>query len=57
MFHPDWEAACVGCSFQAEHIDGPRQHLEHHDVKTVAVSRAPLAKLEDYKRRMGWRFD
>jgi predicted dithiol-disulfide oxidoreductase (DUF899 family) len=57
MFHPDWEAGCVGCSFQADHIDGPRQHLEHHDVKIVAVSRATLAKLAAYKRRMGWGFD
>ncbi len=57
MFHPDWDAGCPGCSFQAEHIDGPGQHLEHHDVKIVAVSRAPLAKLAAYKRRMGWRFD
>jgi predicted dithiol-disulfide oxidoreductase (DUF899 family) len=56
MFHPDWTAACVGCSFQAEHIDGPRPHLEHHDVSIVAVSRAPLAKLEAYKRRLGWQF-
>ena len=57
MFHPDWEAGCPGCSFQADHIDGPGQHLEHHDVKIIAVSRAPLAKLVAYKRRMGWRFD
>jgi predicted dithiol-disulfide oxidoreductase (DUF899 family) len=57
MFHPDWEAGCPGCSFQADQIDGPRQHLEHHDVRIVAVSRAPLAKLLAYKRRMGWRFD
>jgi predicted dithiol-disulfide oxidoreductase (DUF899 family) len=56
MFHPDWEAACDGCSFQAEHIDGPRPHLEHNDVAIVAVSRAPLAKIEAYKRRMGWSF-
>lgn len=56
MFHPDWDAACVGCSFQADHIDGPRSHLEHHDIKIVAVSRAPLAKIEAYKRRMGWHF-
>ncbi len=56
MFHPDWEAGCVGCSFQADHIDGLGQHLGHHDVKIVAVSRAPLAKLEAYKQRMGWRF-
>jgi len=57
MFHPDWEAACPGCSFQADHIDGPGQHLAHHDVKIVAVSRAPIAKLSAYKQRMGWRFD
>ena len=57
MFAPEWEAACPGCSFQAEHIDGPAQHLEHHNVKIVAVSRAPLAKIRAYQRRMGWRFD
>lgn len=57
MFAPEWEAACVGCTFQADHIDGPRPHLEHHDVKIVAVSRAPLEKLLAYKRRMGWGFD
>jgi predicted dithiol-disulfide oxidoreductase (DUF899 family) len=56
MFHPDWEQACDGCSFQAEHIDGPRPHLEHNDVAIVAVSRAPLAKIEGYRRRMGWAF-
>ena len=57
MFHPDWDAGCPGCSFQAEHIDGPGPHLEHHDVRIVAVSRAPLAKIAAYKRRMGWRFE
>jgi predicted dithiol-disulfide oxidoreductase (DUF899 family) len=57
MFHPDWEAGCPGCSFQADHIDGPRQHLKYHEVKMVAVSRAPVAKLAAYKRRMGWGFD
>lgn len=56
MFHPDWEAACVGCSFQADHIDGPRPHLERHDVSIIAVSRAPVGKLEAYRKRMGWRF-
>lgn len=56
MYHPDWEAACPSCSFQADHIDGPRQHLVQHDVSVVAVSRAPSAKLEAYRRRMGWRF-
>lgn len=56
MFHPDWDEACVGCSFQADHIDGPRQHLENHDLSIVAVSRAPLDKIEAYRRRMGWNF-
>jgi predicted dithiol-disulfide oxidoreductase (DUF899 family) len=57
MFAPEWEAACPGCSFQAEHIDGPAQHLEHHNVKIVAVSRAPLAKIRAYRQRMGWHFE
>jgi predicted dithiol-disulfide oxidoreductase (DUF899 family) len=57
MFAPDWNAACPGCSFQAEHIDGPARHLGHHNVSIVAVSRAPLAKIEAYKKRMGWDFD
>jgi predicted dithiol-disulfide oxidoreductase (DUF899 family) len=56
MFSPDWEEGCVGCSFGADHVDGANQHLTHHDVTFVAISRAPLAKLEAYKRRMGWRF-
>lgn len=56
MFAPEWDAACVGCSFQAEHIDGPRPHLENHDVSIVAVSRAPLKKIDAYRKRMGWRF-
>ena len=57
MYGPDWNAACPGCSFQAEHIDGPAQHLPHHNVSIVAVSRAPLAKILTYKSRMGWRFE
>lgn len=57
MFAPEWTAACPGCSFQAEHIDGPARHLVHHNVTIVAVSRAPLPKIEAYKRRMGWQFD
>ena len=57
MFAPEWAAACPGCSFQAEHIDGPARHLVHHNVKIVAVSRAPLAKILAYRQRMGWRFD
>ncbi|CAN7230827.1 thioredoxin family protein [Pararhizobium sp. LjRoot235] len=56
MFGPDWEAGCPGCSFLADHIDGTLTHLNHHDVTFVAVSRAPLAKIEAYKKRMGWKF-
>jgi len=57
MYAPDWEAACPGCTFQAEHIDGPAPHLDRHDVRILAVSRAPLDKLLAYKARMGWRFE
>ena len=57
MFGPDWEAGCPGCSFAADHVDAAYQHLRHHDVTYVAVSRAPLAKLLAYRKRMGWRFN
>jgi len=56
MFSPDWKEGCVGCSFLSDHIDGANQHLKHHDVTYVAVSRAPLDKLTAYKKRMGWEF-
>src|SRR5262249_51690871 len=45
MYAPEWTAACPGCSFQAEHIDGPAPRLDRHDVRILAVSRAPLEKL------------
>jgi predicted dithiol-disulfide oxidoreductase (DUF899 family) len=57
MYGADWSAACPGCSFQAEHIDGPAPHLERHDVTILAVSSASLDKLAAYKARMGWRFE
>jgi predicted dithiol-disulfide oxidoreductase (DUF899 family) len=57
MFAPDWEEGCVGCSLGGDHINGILPHLENHDVKFTAVSRAPLAKLMAFKQRMGWRFD
>jgi predicted dithiol-disulfide oxidoreductase (DUF899 family) len=57
MYAPDWDAACPGCSFQAEHIDGPARHLAHHNVRIVAVSRAPIDKILAYRKRMGWRFE
>ena len=56
MYGPDWEAGCPGCSFMADHIDGMLPHLNNHDVTMIAVSRAPLEKLQAYKRRMGWTF-
>ena len=56
MFGPDWEEGCPGCSFEADHVDAAYQHVRHHDVTYVAVARAPLAKLEAYRKRMGWHF-
>lgn len=56
MLGPDWDAGCPGCSFLADHLDGTLTHLNHHDVTLVAVSRAPLEKIEAYRRRMGWHF-
>ncbi|MFC3284556.1 DUF899 domain-containing protein [Litchfieldella rifensis] len=55
MFGPGWDAGCVGCSFSADHIEGALVHLEHHDVSLARVSRAPLAEIEAYRQRMGWR--
>ena len=56
MFQEDWKAGCPACSFLSDHIDGANLHLAHHDVSVVAVSRAPRALFEPYKRRMTWRF-
>jgi predicted dithiol-disulfide oxidoreductase (DUF899 family) len=56
MFGPDYKAGCPSCSAIADGFDGFVVHLEHHDVAFSAVSRAPLAKLQAYKRRMGWTF-
>ena len=56
MFGPGWKEGCVGCSFEVDHIEGALVHLEHHDVTFVAISRAPLAEIEAFKKRMGWRF-
>jgi len=56
MFGPDWTDGCVGCSFEMDHMDGVVVHLEHHDVTYIAVSRAPLSRLEAFRQRMGWRF-
>ena len=56
MFAADWDAACLGCSYVADHFDGALVHLANRDVTLVAVSRAPLDKLLPFKQRMGWRF-
>ena len=56
MFGPDYTAGCPSCSAIADGFDGFAVHLANHDVMLWAVSRAPLAKLEAYKRRMGWTF-
>lgn len=53
MFHPDWEAGCDGCSWVVDGLAHPA-HLQARDVSLALVSRAPLQKLEAYKRRMGW---
>ena len=55
MFGPHWEEGCVGCSFEVDHVGGALMHLEHQDVSYALVSRAPLAKIEAFKNRMGWR--
>jgi len=56
MFGPDYTAGCAACSAIADGFDGFAVHLANHDVMLTAVSRAPLPKLQAYKRRMGWRF-
>jgi predicted dithiol-disulfide oxidoreductase (DUF899 family) len=56
MFAPDWAEGCRGCSFISDHVEGSLPHLAARDVSYVAVSRAPLAKLEEFKKRMGWNF-
>jgi predicted dithiol-disulfide oxidoreductase (DUF899 family) len=50
----DSDQGCPSCSLEADHAEGAIVHLEHHDVSYIRVSRAPLAKLEAYKKRMGW---
>jgi predicted dithiol-disulfide oxidoreductase (DUF899 family) len=56
MFGPGWEEGCPSCSFLSDHIDGALVHLNARDATLVVVSRAPLPKIEAFKRRMGWRF-
>lgn len=56
MFDPGWDAGCKSCSFWADNFNGITVHLKHRDVTLIAVSQAPLAKLEAYRKRMRWTF-
>jgi predicted dithiol-disulfide oxidoreductase (DUF899 family) len=56
MFGPSWEQACKSCSFWADNFNGIVVHLNHRDVTLVAVSRAPLDRLQAFRKRMGWGF-
>lgn len=56
MLGPGWEQGCPSCSFMADHLDGMAVHLAQRDLSLVVVSRAPLAEIERFRRRMGWQF-
>jgi predicted dithiol-disulfide oxidoreductase (DUF899 family) len=56
MFGPEWNEGCPSCSFLMDHTDGTLAHLAQRDVSFAAVSRAPIAKIEAFKKRLGWRF-
>jgi predicted dithiol-disulfide oxidoreductase (DUF899 family) len=56
MLGPGWVQGCPSCSYLADHFDGANIHLAQRDVSFVVVSRAPLAEIEAYKKRMGWKF-
>jgi predicted dithiol-disulfide oxidoreductase (DUF899 family) len=54
MFGPDWNEGCPSCSFWSDNFNGIDAHLAHRDTSFVLVSRAPIAKLDAYRKRMGW---
>ncbi|HVO47820.1 MAG TPA: thioredoxin family protein [Steroidobacteraceae bacterium] len=56
MFGPEWAEGCPSCSFWADNFNGIDVHLRHRDIELVAISRARLARLEAYRKRMGWQF-
>src|SRR5215204_1033510 len=56
MFGPDWKEGCPSCSYVCDHLNGAVPHLAARDVSLVMVSRAPLPKIESFKKRLGWRF-
>lgn len=57
MFAPGWQEGCKSCSYLADHFDGAAVHLAQRDVTLAAVSRAPLAEIQAFRKRMGWRFE
>ena len=57
MFGPEWQEGCPSCSFNMDHADGALIHLAQRDVTLTAVSRAPLPKIEAFRKRMGWSFN
>jgi predicted dithiol-disulfide oxidoreductase (DUF899 family) len=56
MLGPGWKEGCPSCSYLADHFDGMTIHLAHRDITFAAVSHAPLAEIEAFKKRMGWKF-
>jgi predicted dithiol-disulfide oxidoreductase (DUF899 family) len=56
MYGPDWQEGCPSCSYLADNFNGIDIHLKHRDANLIAVSRAPLKVLQDYRKRMGWDF-
>jgi predicted dithiol-disulfide oxidoreductase (DUF899 family) len=56
MFGPGWEEGCKSCSYLADHFDGMTIHLANRDTTLVVISQAPLAEIEAFKKRMGWKF-
>ena len=57
MFGPGWEEGCAHCSFWADHFDSVNHHIGQRDTAFAVISRAPLAEIEPFKKRMGWKFD
>jgi predicted dithiol-disulfide oxidoreductase (DUF899 family) len=56
MLAPGWQQGCSSCSYWADHFDGAKIHLANRDTTLLAISRAPLAEIEAFKKRMGWKF-
>lgn len=56
MLGPGWKEGCPSCSYLGDHFDGTLPHLAARDVRLVAISRAPFAEIEAFKKRMGWKF-